>query len=130
MDANILFTPAHNHTGKAAFLIGISTKDLWDLVTCSLAVEAAKRNLERKFPAALPAFAPLIKKIEITATSLKSPCPIALPDKDIPIFMSAIESNCTHLLTGDLKDFGRFMNQAKKTKGIIIQTMADFLLTV
>ena len=30
-------------------------------------------------------------------------------------------------MTGDLKDFGRFMNRHEETLGIRIQTVADFL---
>jgi hypothetical protein len=32
-----------------------------------------------------------------------------------------------NLLTGDLKDFGPFMNELGQTKGIVIQTVAEFL---
>jgi hypothetical protein len=32
-----------------------------------------------------------------------------------------------NLLTGDLKDFGPFMNEPGQTKGIVIQTVAEFL---
>jgi hypothetical protein len=50
-----------------------------------------------------------------------------LPKKDDPIFLSALGARCTHLLTGDLKDFGRFMNAPEDTSGILIQTVAGFL---
>ncbi|MGH9334187.1 MAG: hypothetical protein ACRD21_10610 [Vicinamibacteria bacterium] len=50
-----------------------------------------------------------------------------MPEKDRPIFLFAAGAGCTHLLTGDRKDFGRFMNEPTKTAGIVIQTVADFL---
>lgn len=40
---------------------------------------------------------------------------------------AAIRAQASHLLTGDIKDFGRFMNKPKKTAGILIQTIAEFL---
>ena len=46
--------------------------------------------------------------------------------KDRPIFQAAVECSATHLLTGDIKGFGRCMNQAEKTFNICIQTVADF----
>jgi hypothetical protein len=46
--------------------------------------------------------------------------------KDRPIFQAAVECSATHLLTGDIKGFGRYMNQAEKTFNICIQTVADF----
>ena len=50
LDANALLTAAHNPDGKAAFLIRSSTEGHWDVVTSVLAVEEAKRNLNRKYP--------------------------------------------------------------------------------
>ena len=40
---------------------------------------------------------------------------------------AAIRSQATHLLTGDLKDFGALMNKPRQTAGIVIQTVAEFL---
>jgi hypothetical protein len=53
--------------------------------------------------------------------------PILLPQKDHPIFNAAIQCKATHLLTGDVKDFGPFMNHPQSTSGIIIQTVSGFL---
>ncbi len=53
-----------------------------------------------------------------------------LPVKDRPVFESALRVNAAHLLTGDLKDFGAFMNKRSKTGGILIQTVGDFLKSV
>ena len=50
-----------------------------------------------------------------------------LAEKDRPIFQAAVACGATHLLTGDLKDFGTFMNQPEKTFGVRVQTVADFL---
>jgi hypothetical protein len=54
-------------------------------------------------------------------------CPIALPAKDRPIFMTALRCGATHLLTGDMRRFGPFMDDASQTAGIRITTVAAFL---
>jgi len=55
------------------------------------------------------------------------PYPKGLAAKDQPIFQAALASKATHLLTGDLKDFGAFMNKPDETFGILVQTVAEFL---
>jgi predicted nucleic acid-binding protein len=127
LDANVLFTAAHNPDGKAAFVIGLSREGKWEVATSPFAVEEARRNLEAKFPDAIDALHDVMKGVVLVPIVLEGRCPIDLPEKDVPIFLSAVEARCTHLLTGDRKDFGRFMNDPKKTSGIVIQTVADFL---
>ncbi len=53
--------------------------------------------------------------------------PQGLARKDRPIFQAALACQATHLLTGDLKDLGRFMNRPDETRGVRIQTVAEFL---
>ena len=69
----------------------------------------------------------LMEVVGVVPTVLDETCPIDLPEKDEPIFLSAVGARCTHLLTGDLKDFGRFMNAPERTFGVLIQTVAEFL---
>jgi hypothetical protein len=130
LDANVLFTAAHNSHGKAAFVIELAGEGHWDVVTSSFAIEEARRNLEIKFPDAIGRFEELLEGIGIVPAVLGQSCPIDLPEKDVPIFVSALGAECTHLLTGDLKDFGRFMNRSKQTAGVLIQTVAQFLAAV
>ena len=126
LDANVLFTAAHNPGGKAAFVIDLAGEGHWDVVTSSFAVEEARRNLEAKFPEVISEFDVLIGDVDVVPGIFNEACPIDLPEKDVPIFLSAVGARCTHLLTGDLKDFGRFMNVPKQTFGILIQTVAEF----
>ena len=51
-----------------------------------------------------------------------------LHKNDQPIFQAALACQATHLLTGDIKDFGSFMNQPENTFAICIQTAAEFLI--
>lgn len=128
LDANVLFTAAHNPGGKSAFVIELAREKYWEVVTSSFAIEEARRNLKTKFPEALDAFEHLMDGIKVVPAVFNERCPIQLPEKDVPIFLSALGAGCTHLLTGDLKDFGRFMNDPKQTSGVLIQTVAELLV--
>ena len=54
-------------------------------------------------------------------------CPSSLAEKDRPIYCAAHACKADVLLTGDLRDFGPFMNQPQRTGGLLIQTVASFL---
>ena len=127
LDANLLFTAAKNPGGKAAFVIELAGEGHWEVVTSSFAIEEARRNLEAKSPEVISEFETLMGDVGVVPAVFNETCPIDLPEKDAPIFLSALGARCTHLLTGDLKDFGRFMNVPKQTSGILIQTVAEFL---
>lgn len=127
LDANVLFTASHNPDGKSAFIIQLGTENDWKVLTCELALQEAERNIQLKIPHALKELKRLKKLLVIVPTVIHGKSPIALPDKDIPIFLSAQKAKCSHLLTGDLKHFGPHMNKPDKSAGIHIQTVSDFL---
>jgi len=56
LDANVLFTAAHNPTGKAAFVVELARQGHWDVLTSAFAVEEARRNLARKYTHRIPNF--------------------------------------------------------------------------
>jgi predicted nucleic acid-binding protein len=127
LDANLLFTAAHNPQGKAILLLELAGAGCWEAVTSSYAVEEARRNLLRKFPDRLDAFEALLALVSVIPSPSGGNCPLPLPPKDRPIFEAALAGSATHLLTGDIKDFGPFMNEPGQTKSIVIQTVAEFL---
>lgn len=127
LDANVVFTAAHNPSGKAALVIELAAAGYWRVMTSQLAVTEARRNLERKYPAALLSFEQWLKKLTIITGGNGDSCPIDLPLKDRPIFEAALIGQATHLLTGDIRHFGRFMAMPELTCGICVQTVADFL---
>lgn len=127
LDANVLFTAANNPQGKAALVIGLGSKGHWALATSAYASEEARRNLARKFPGLTDRLAELLADIELAEHHPGLRFPSALAGKDQPIFQAAVACGATHLLTGDLKDFGPFMNQPGNTFGLLVQTVADFL---
>ena len=127
LDANILFTAAHNPRGKAAFVIEAGKNGRWDLVTSSYAREEARRNLTKKFPQGSDDYDALFAGVQVVGHPPDLPFPAALVEKDRPILQAALASRSTHLLTGDIRDFGSFMNRPDETFGILIQTVAEFL---
>ncbi|MCP4408784.1 MAG: PIN domain-containing protein [Gammaproteobacteria bacterium] len=127
LDANALFTAAHNPRGKAALVISLAANGLWQIATSSYAVEEARRNLQQKYSQSISTSEAQLAHIQVYTSGKGTHCPLSLPQKDRPIFESALSCGATHLLTGDLKDFGRHMNNPKKSEGILIQTIAEFL---
>jgi len=127
LDANVLFTAAHNPSGKAALIIDLGTQGYWEVVTCSYAVEEARRNVSFKFPDHLKRFETLVTRVMRVPSRSGRNCPVPLPEKDRPILEAAILCEATHLLTGDIKDFGPFMNRANLTGGVVVQTVSQFL---
>ena len=127
LDANVLFTAAHNPKGKAAFIIEIGAAGHFLLFTSDAARKEAERNLVAKYPDAFPLLVALIDRITLVTADLSAPFPDGLPIKDAVIFQAAVACCATHFLTGDLRHFGPFMNQPDATCSIIVQTVAEFL---
>lgn len=127
LDANILFTAAHNPKGKARLVIELGIQGYWELFSSPYALEEARRNLERKFSHTLNDLGTLQHGISLVGHHADLAFPERLAQKDQPIFQAALACRATHLLTGDLRDFGPFMNQPENTFGICIQTVAEFL---
>ena len=127
LDANVLFTAAHNPKGKAAFIIELGAAGHFSLFTSDAARKEAERNLVAKYPDAFPLLVALIDRITLVTADLSAPFPDGLPIKDAVIFQAAVACCATHFLTGDLRHFGPFMNQPDATCSIIVQTVAEFL---
>ena len=127
LDANVLFTAAHNPQGKAAFIVELGGKGYWKLYSSVYAVAESRRNLEIKFPDQLSRFEILLENIHIIKRQQNKIHLPGLVKKDQPILQAAMECSATHLITGDVKDFGQYMNKPEETFTINIQTPADFL---
>jgi predicted nucleic acid-binding protein len=127
LDANVLFTAAHNRSGKAALIIDLGARGYWEVMSCSYAIEEARRNILIKFPDSLKRFEALIVKVIKVPSRSGRHCPVILAEKDRPILEAAIQCKASHLLTGDIKDFGPFMNKPNLTGGVVIQTASEFL---
>lgn len=127
LDANILFTAAHNPKGKSALILELGQEGLWQLVTSAYALEEARRNIAIKFPACAPQLEAQAQTLRIVPDNPGLNCPDGLVDKDCPIYRAALASKSDLLLTGDIRDFGFLMNDRAKAAGMLIQTVAKFL---
>jgi len=127
LDANVLFTAAHNPMGKAALVIEEGIRGRWALVTSRLAVDEATHNLRLKYPEVLPRLEPLLAAARVLPHRATRSCPVELPARDRPILRAALDCRATHLLTGDLTHFGPYVNRPELVEGLVIQTVGDFL---
>ena len=59
------------------------------------------------------------------AVSGELPAEVTLPAKDRPILLAAMHSGATHLLTGELRDFGRYFG--KRIGGVLVLPPSDYL---
>jgi predicted nucleic acid-binding protein len=108
LDANVLFS--------AAYASGAGLQRLWklseiELVTSHYAVAEAR----------------LMRAVSLVVEpdDISLPNDIELPAKDQPILASAIAAKSTHLLTGDVKHFGRYYRQL--IAGVLILAPAEYL---
>lgn len=121
LDANILFSAAYRRDGAVL--------RLWRLpgvVLCTshYAAEEARINLERFDQR--KRLTDLVKSLSLfDVVDGKLPREITLPEKDIPIMLSAIAAQATHLLTGDPRHFGRYFG--RQIGGILILPPAAYL---
>ena len=123
LDANILFS--------AAYRSDAGVQRLWtapnsELVTSDYAIEEATRNLadadqrER--------LDGLLESVEIVPSRVLDPDlrgNVQLRDKDWPILSGAVAAGATHLITGDVRDFGSYFGQ--KVLGILILPPSKYL---
>ena len=103
LDANILFSGSVAES-RIAKLLAVIRKH-GECVTNSYAVEEARKNIELKKFGSLEGLRSLLKNT-IVSNKLQLDIPVEIKSKDIPILGGAIAQKCTHLLTGDKKDFG------------------------
>ncbi len=121
LDANVLFAAMWNSYGLPCRLLRRS--DVFDILTCDMAVEEARRNLAAKQPEALAEFIALAATLNVFQTVVQGG-PIPLNDKDKPIFYSAKASRSDVLLTGD-KGF-REVAAVEGGRGLLVLSPREF----
>lgn len=123
LDANVLFS--------AAYREGAGVARLWHLrdvalVTSDYAIEEAQRNLpESDQRDRLEALLKTVERLPTTSLDPSARHGIALREKDWPILAGAVAGAATHLITGDVRDFGRYFGQL--LFGVKVLTPADYL---
>jgi len=121
LDANVLFSAAYR-TRSGLLLLW----KLQNVILCSsrYALEEARINLTGEDQ--LTRITKLAETIHFyDAAQRKLPRGIFLPEKDVPILLSAMEARATHLLTGDVRHFGQYFG--KRIEGIAIMLPGDYL---
>ena len=133
LDANILFAAAYSPDGLSALLIELGAAGRVSLLTSPLAIAEAERNLEAKQPAALPALRRNLSAVRIVRepapADVERLTPPELSSKDRPLLATAIVAGATHFVTGDVVDFGRFMNRRTRLS-LRVMTPRQFLTEV
>ena len=127
LDSNVLFTAAHNPEGKASLVIELAAAGNWEVVTSAYCLAEARLNLDRKHPTALGRLSEILETLHLVRDVAGERCTLLLPGKDRPVFASAQRCKATHLLTGDRRHFGPYMNKPKDMMGIVVQAVGDFL---
>jgi len=132
LDANVVFSAAHQREGRAQSLLLLARAGRCDLMVSAHALEEARRNLTRKSHSFEQRLADLLAMTEVVA---EAPAPLVawalehgLPLKDAPILAAAVHANADILATGDLRDFGHLFG--KSLRGVRILTLAKAIEAV
>jgi uncharacterized protein len=127
LDANVLFSAAYREDAGVAVLWSLEHATL---VSSTYAVEEARRNLPgREQKQRLES---LVGKLEVVEAhtvpdSVRDSvlAEITLPRKDLPIIGGALAAGCSHLITGDVRHFGRYFG--KHIGPVLVLPPADYI---
>lgn len=132
LDANVLFSAAHNPAGNARALFSLAAKGRITLVASRYAIEETARNIAVKFPDCAAELATLLGGLvvgpEPAAGLVDAATAAGLPDKDAPILAAAIAARADVLATGDRRHFGAFYGAT--VQGALILPPAEALCRV
>ena len=107
----MLFAGSASATGASHLILQLSELDIIRAFTSRQAREEVERNLAAKLPAALPAFRAIVAAACHPATEPKAAAvrrlvaADACDPKDAPILAAAMATDCTWLLTFNLRDY-------------------------
>ena len=123
LDANILFSAAYR---KQSGLLKLWKTKSATLVSSAYAIEEARRNLDT--PPQKERLDNLIVglyEIYPFHVDIKLPENVTIREKDKPILMAAIVAKADFLITGDVRDFGKFYG--KKINGVTVLPPSEYL---
>jgi len=129
LDANVIFSAAHNSAGNARGLFQLAQQQRCELVTSPYALEEAQRNILLKYPDRAGEFEHLLPVLTVAAEALPDRVAWAvaqcIPVKDAPILAAAVQSQVDLLVTGDRTHFGHLYGQVLQK--VVITTPAAAL---
>jgi predicted nucleic acid-binding protein len=123
LDANVLFSAAYRPDAGVARLWKLPEVVL---LTSTYAVEEARRNLPGQDQRDL--LGQLLRDMVVGEAMMLPPerrGTIELPDKDWPVLGGAAAAGATHLITGDVRHFGRYFGE--RLLGVLVLTPAEYL---
>jgi uncharacterized protein len=133
LDANVLFTAAYSPDGLSALLLELGAAGRVTLLTSPLAIVEPERNLEVKRAAALPTLRRSLAAVRVVRepapADVERLTPPELSAKDRPLLAAAIAAHTTHFVTGDVADFGRWMDWRARLS-LRVTTPRQFLTDV
>lgn len=122
LDANVLFSGAYR---EGAGLLRLWEMAGIELVTSVYALEEARRNLRE--PEQRGRLDRLARRLVVAAVVTPHPTVDRMPlaGKDRPILSAAIHAGATHLITGDVRHFGRWFGE--RVEGVLILPPSGYL---
>jgi predicted nucleic acid-binding protein len=133
LDANVLFTATYSPAGLSALLVELGNAGRITLLTSPVTIIEARRNLEGKRPQALPGLERCLAAIRVVnapaPADVERLTPTDLSAADRPLLAAAIVAGATHFVTGDRRDFGRWM-APRLSLPLEIMTPRQFLTDV
>ncbi len=117
LDANILFSAAHDPESRSAALFTLAKqRPAVTLMTSAYATEEARRNLALKRPENLPTLKELLSRVRTVReapieTVREAAVRHGIPAPDAPILAAALEARADILVTGDVTHFGHLMDR-------------------
>lgn len=123
LDANVLFSAAYRaDSGLLVFWRRLEV----ELVSSTYATHEARRNLPTRGQVArleeLLTDVGLVPDVVLPEAVASS---VDLPEKDRPILAGALAAGATHLITGDVRHFGRYFGT--RLHGVRVLTPARYL---
>ncbi|MEW5982962.1 MAG: PIN domain-containing protein [Acidobacteriota bacterium] len=132
LDANVIFTAAHNAAGRSAAILDLTRLGRCRVATSRHAADEARRNLELKYPDALSRFDTLARQWDVVPEAAAADVAWAteqgLPQKDAPILASAVACGADMLVTGDRTHFGHLLG--RRIRGMFVLTPAEALARI
>ena len=122
LDANVLFSAAYGSPGLR-WLWVLAAEGRCRLLSCALAVEEARRNLDTH--AQRRRLARYVRKVELTEQPLEGEYPLEPPAGDRLSFLAAAAARATHFLTGDARHFGA--HYGRRVSSVRIARPAQYL---
>lgn len=117
LDANVLFS--------AAYRPDTGLTQLWQikgikLITSAYALHEARISLDTE--SQRQRLDELMQKVELMESlqAVTLPMNITLPDKDRPILQAALSAKSSHLLTGDIRNFGEWLGKKINNMNVML----------